>query len=281
MPRDNIDTLARTARRAAANTLAALCVVRGADYSGGDAVERAVLAMAAPDIDSASSSSSSADAASSSIDQAPSSYDIATASEWPGGIAKVDVLISPAEARSAWREFMSASTLAVQQAKITQQANLAAGKRAPPLWAVFMIMFLGWNEFVAVIWNPIYLVLGFLMFAFGWALYSELDVDARMQQGWVAGALGIWNNLGNAVHAVSERAVHVGAAMIGEGRQLLQERADSPQQQGDHPRRAQQSAHQQHMSAAGLTRRKQEADGVQMVNIGGGGAAAMAGPKDE
>lgn len=63
-------------------------------------------------------------------------------------------------------------------------------------------MFLGWNEFVAVLWNPIYLILGFLTFAFGWMLYSELDVDARMQQGWVSGALGIWSNLGDALRTV-------------------------------------------------------------------------------
>jgi hypothetical protein len=64
------------------------------------------------------------------------------------------------------------------------------------------ILLLGWNEFVAVIWNPVYLILGFLAFMFGWMLYSELDVDARMQQGWVAGLLGIWSNLGDALRTV-------------------------------------------------------------------------------
>lgn len=89
------------------------------------------------------------------------------------------------------------------QAKITQQANLAAGKRAPPVWAMAAILLLGWNEFVAVVWNPIYLIFGFLFFMFSWMLYAELDVDARMQQGWVAGALGIWGSLGDALRTVS------------------------------------------------------------------------------
>lgn len=88
------------------------------------------------------------------------------------------------------------------QAKITQQANLAAGKRAPPIWAMLMILFLGWNEFVAVVWNPIYLVLGLVGFVFGYMLYAELDVDARMQQGWVSGLLSIWSNFGDAVRNV-------------------------------------------------------------------------------
>jgi hypothetical protein len=108
MPRDNIDQLARAARRAGANTLAALCVSRGPDYAGGDGVERAVLAMAAPDVDPAGAAGG---------EGGGGGYDIASASEWPGDVPRDDVLVTPAEARSAWREFMSASTLAVQQAR--------------------------------------------------------------------------------------------------------------------------------------------------------------------
>lgn len=80
---------------------------------------------------------------------------------------------------------------------------MAAGKRAPPIWAMLMILFLGWNEFVAVVWNPIYLILGLVGFVFGYMLYAELDVDARMQQGWVSGLLSIWSNFGDAVRNVS------------------------------------------------------------------------------
>ena len=126
MPRDNIDTLSRAARRAAASTLATLCIVRDADYAGGDAVERAIMAMVAPDIDTAAAAASADGGDSSATADGTKvavsgnvGYDIATASEWPGGVAKQDVLIAPAEARSAWREFMSASTLAVQQVRAT------------------------------------------------------------------------------------------------------------------------------------------------------------------
>lgn len=123
MPRDNIDTLARTARRVAATTLAALAVVRGPDYAGGDAVERAVLALAAPDIDAGPTGSTfdSGDAATSTAaggkEGSGAAYDIHTAAQWPMGVAKEDVLITPAEARSAWKEFVNASGLAVQQVR--------------------------------------------------------------------------------------------------------------------------------------------------------------------
>ena len=280
MPRDNIDVLSRAARRAAANTLAALCVARGPKYAGGDDDERAILAMAAPDIDAEPASAAASTDGGADVSSGKG-FDIATASEWPGGVRKEDVLISPANARSAWREFMSASTLAIQQAKITQQANLAAGKRAPPIWAVFAILFLGWNEFVAVLWNPIYLILGFATVMFGWMLYSELDVDARMQQGWIAGALSIWTNLGDALRNVSDRTINTGATLLGEGRQLLQEHGDGPGEgrrsplPGGTPQRQQQQQ-QQHPSSAGLVRRK--AEGVQMASFT---PAFADGPKDE
>ncbi|GBF96639.1 hypothetical protein Rsub_09272 [Raphidocelis subcapitata] len=279
MPRDNIDVLARAARRAAANTLAALCVARGADYAGGDAVERAVLTMAAPDISGGDGGEGEGEGG------GAGGFDISSASEWPGSLPRDAVLVSPAEARSAWREFMAASTLAVQQAKITQQANLAAGRRAPPVWALAAILLLGWNEFVAVIWNPVYLIFGFLTFMFGWMLYSELDVDARMQQGWVTGILGIWSNLGDALRTVSERAVQTGVALVGEGRELLHDHAGGaapqPRAFGEPQRELRQAAadgaHKPHRSAAGLVRRKEM--GVEMAGVGA--ATASSGAKEE
>ena len=84
------------------------------------------MAMVAPDIDTAAAAASADGGDSSATADGTKvavsgnvGYDIATASEWPGGVAKQDVLIAPAEARSAWREFMSASTLAVQQVRAT------------------------------------------------------------------------------------------------------------------------------------------------------------------
>jgi hypothetical protein len=86
---------------------------------------------------------------------------------------------------------------------VTQQANLMAGKRSAPVWALAAILFLGWNEFMAVLWNPVYLILGAAMFLFGWQLYGELDVDAEMQRGPVVGLFNMWNKLGDGLRNVS------------------------------------------------------------------------------
>eukprot|EP00879_Flechtneria_rotunda_P020679 GHRR01021759.1.p1 GENE.GHRR01021759.1~~GHRR01021759.1.p1 ORF type:complete len:133 (-),score=39.56 GHRR01021759.1:386-784(-) len=88
------------------------------------------------------------------------------------------------------------------QAQVLQQANLMAGKRSAPLWALGAILFLGWNEFMVVLWNPLYLLLGAVLFFFGWQMYSELDVDAELQRGPVMGLVNIYNKLGGVLRTV-------------------------------------------------------------------------------
>lgn len=98
--------------------------MRGPDYAGGDAVEDAVMAMVRKDIDDDDSASSSGSnrldnttaAAGSNGKHSRSSFDISTATSWPG-VPAGDVLVAPHEARLAWREFMSASSLSVQQVR--------------------------------------------------------------------------------------------------------------------------------------------------------------------
>lgn len=79
-----------------------------------------------------------------------------------------------------------------------------AGKRSAPIWALAAIMFLGWNEFMAVLWNPVLLILGLVTFVFGYQMYNELDVDGELQRGWVMGAMNIWSRMGDVVVSVSD-----------------------------------------------------------------------------
>jgi len=117
------------------------------------------------------------------------------------------VLLQPHEVRTSWREFMSSSNVAVQQALAAQQANKMAGSRPPPFWAILAILFLGWNEFMALLWNPVYLVLGLAAFLFGRTLYSELEVDAELSRGALPAALSIAGKLGPATRAVLHRTL--------------------------------------------------------------------------
>lgn len=78
-----------------------------------------------------------------------------------------------------------------------------------------------------------------------------------------------------ATDQVSERTLHTSAALLGEGRQMLQEHEHAQPGESRRPEGSG-GAHQQHMSTAGLVRRKGDAaEGVQMATIGSGGASPV------
>eukprot|EP00877_Chromochloris_zofingiensis_P002056 jgi/Chrzof1/11851/Cz06g12110.t1 len=274
--KDNIPKLARDARLAAANVLAQLAVERPADYSTPDVVEQAILRMARQDVDDkASSSSSSRDDGEGEQEE---EFDLSSATSWPG-VAAADVLIQPHEARMAWREFMSASSLLMQQAQMTQQANLMANKRSPPVWALAAIMFLGWNEFMAVLFNPIYLIVIAIASLLGWQLYGELDVDGEMQMGAVPGLVSIGAKLWPTLVSVCQRTFAAMLAFAQEGGQAVMQQAHHQQDDGDEDsdgtmqHRQQQSPYRNNQfnqsPGGGPMRRKQatEAAGVQMTSM--------------
>lgn len=54
------------------------------------------------------------------------------------------------------------------QALMQQQANKLAHSRPLPLWAGLMMMVLGWNELIALLFSPFYLMLIVLLGLFGY-----------------------------------------------------------------------------------------------------------------
>ena len=64
------------------------------------------------------------------------------------------------------------SNSACVQAQATQEANRAASNRWPPLWAIGAMLVLGADEFLAVLYNPLWLVLGLLIFLFIKSVYQ-------------------------------------------------------------------------------------------------------------
>ena len=58
------------------------------------------------------------------------------------------------------------------QAQATQEANRAATNRWPPFWAIAAMVLLGFDEFVAVLYNPLWLLLALVVFLFGKTVYQ-------------------------------------------------------------------------------------------------------------
>lgn len=150
-------------------------------------------------------------------------FDIRSAAEWPG-ITAEEVLLSPTQCRQLWRQFASDSQLVVQQAQATQvcshhppgrrrralwplpqwqssrlllaqEANRAASNQMPPLWALAAMVVLGFNEFLALLYNPLMLLLLIALLLFAKTVYSELDIDAEMEAGLLPGLLSIMHKL--------------------------------------------------------------------------------------
>jgi hypothetical protein len=175
--------------------------------------------------------------------------------------------------RTAWREFMSASNVAVQQALAAQQANRLAANRAPPLWAIAAIIFLGWNELMAVLWNPLLLLLGLAAFLFSRTMYTELEVDAELQKGALPGALALSAKFMPTLQRVGSRTMESARQLLlvdgqqgshSQGhrreqaqRQEVEVSAGSAASAAGSPR----ASAQPHPSGQGLSRRRVEAAG--------------------
>lgn len=66
------------------------------------------------------------------------------------------------------------------QAQATQDANRAATNRMPPAWAIAAMVVLGFNEFLALLYNPLYIVLGLAIFLFARTVYQVRLAQSSM-----------------------------------------------------------------------------------------------------
>ncbi|KAH0445894.1 hypothetical protein IEQ34_025274 [Dendrobium chrysotoxum] len=134
-------------------------------------------------------------------------FEIQEASEWPG-LKPESVFLQPPACRQLWRQFASDSSFIIQQAQATQEANRAASNKMPPLWAVAAILVLGANEFIAVLYNPLYLILIGTIVLFVSTVYKELDVDGELANGLLPGAISLASKFIPTVKEVTRRSLN-------------------------------------------------------------------------
>ncbi len=148
-------------------------LARASSPSSSDAQAHNPLAAEPYAADASSSSSTNTTSHSHHTSAASSALDILSAATWPN-VDEDAVLLQPHDVRTTWREFLSYSNVLVQQALSAQQANRLANNRMPPLWALLAMLVLGWNEAMALIFNPLYLILGAIAFLFlrRWGLWG-------------------------------------------------------------------------------------------------------------
>ena len=81
----------------------------------------------------------------------------------------------------------------------------ATSNRMPPLWALVAMVVLGYNEFISVLYNPLWLVTLIVICLFGKTVYDELEVDAEMQHGLLPGSLALTHKFLPTVRGVARR----------------------------------------------------------------------------
>uniref|UniRef100_A0A0C9RKN9 Protein ROOT HAIR DEFECTIVE 3 homolog n=1 Tax=Wollemia nobilis TaxID=56998 RepID=A0A0C9RKN9_9CONI len=100
-----------------------------------------------------------------------------------------DTLITPVQCRSLWRQFKTETEYTVSQAIAAQEANKRSSTFLPPPWAIVALIVLGFNEFMTLLRNPLYLGVLFVLFLLIKALWVQLDIPGIFQHGVVSGIL--------------------------------------------------------------------------------------------
>ncbi|KAF8092028.1 hypothetical protein N665_0427s0009 [Sinapis alba] len=102
-----------------------------------------------------------------------------------------DVLLTPVQCKSLWRQFKSETEYTVTQAISAQEAHKRNNNMLPPAWAIVLMIVLGFNELMMLLKNPLYLLGLFVAFLLYKALWVQLDVPGEFQHGALAGVLSI------------------------------------------------------------------------------------------
>ncbi|URD87803.1 GTP-binding protein that may be involved in cell development (By similarity) [Musa troglodytarum] len=72
-----------------------------------------------------------------------------------------------------------------------EEANKRNNSMLPPPWAIVAILILGFNEFMILLRNPLYLVVIFVIFLVGKALWVQLDISGVFSNGALPGLLSL------------------------------------------------------------------------------------------
>ncbi|KMZ59733.1 putative Protein SEY1 [Zostera marina] len=100
-------------------------------------------------------------------------------------------LITPFQCKSLWRQFMAETEYNVTQAIAAQESNIRSNSRIPPAWAILAILVLGFNEFMALLRNPLYLGAAFVILLLAKAIWIQLDITSDFQNGTLSGLLSL------------------------------------------------------------------------------------------
>ncbi|KAM5587220.1 protein ROOT HAIR DEFECTIVE 3 [Rosa sericea] len=106
-------------------------------------------------------------------------------------VSPKDTLITPVQCKSLWRQFKSETEYTVTQAISAQEAHKRSNNWLPPPWAIMAMILLGFNEFMLLLRNPLYLLVLFVAYLLTKALWVQMDIAGEFRHGALSGILSI------------------------------------------------------------------------------------------
>ncbi|CAM8920411.1 unnamed protein product [Rhodiola kirilowii] len=100
-------------------------------------------------------------------------------------------LITPVQCKSLWRQFQTETEYSVTQAIAAQEANKRNNNWMPPPWAMVALVVLGFNEFMTLLKNPLWLGVIFIAYLLIKALWVQLDISGEFRNGALPGLLSL------------------------------------------------------------------------------------------
>ncbi|XP_007024515.2 PREDICTED: protein ROOT HAIR DEFECTIVE 3 [Theobroma cacao] len=123
-------------------------------------------------------------------DRSITAFDPLASSTWEQ-VPPAKTLITPVQCKSLWRQFRAETEYSVTQAISAQEANKRNNNWLPPPWAIVALIVLGFNEFMTLLRNPLYLGVIFVGFLIMKALWVQLDISGEFRNGALPGLLSL------------------------------------------------------------------------------------------
>nr|XP_010925000.3 LOW QUALITY PROTEIN: protein ROOT HAIR DEFECTIVE 3 [Elaeis guineensis] len=174
--KEDIRAITKTARSASLKLLSVMAAIRLDDET--DNIEN-TLSLALVDT-----------AKSGNANRSIQSSDPLASSSWEE-VQPTKTLITPVQCKSLWRQFKAETEYTVTQAISAQEANKRSNNWLPPPWAIVAILVLGFNEFMTLLRNPLYLAVIFVAFLVGKAIWVQLDISGEFRNGALPGLLSL------------------------------------------------------------------------------------------
>ncbi|KAH0927299.1 hypothetical protein HID58_019555 [Brassica napus] len=119
-----------------------------------------------------------------------STIDSLASSTWEQ-VAPEKTLITPVQCKSLWRQFKNETEYTVTQAISAQEANRRNNNWLPPPWAMLALVVLGFNEFMTLLRNPLWLLVLFVGYLVSKALWVQLNISEEFRNGALPGLLSL------------------------------------------------------------------------------------------